>query len=153
MRTNSAHVGERAHPPHEMVVDAQLDLAADLQRGSQKHVQRVIDGALARVLDGHDAEVGDAAFHFMKHLVDRRQRERAYRGTEVLEHGRLRESAFGAQERDLERLLLGEAGGHDLAEQPCDFLIAQRPAIARERLAQNLRLALGAVEIDRFSAR
>ena len=136
-----------------MVVDAQLHLAADLQRGSQEHVQGVVDRALARVLDGHDPEVGDAAFHFVEHLVDRRQRQRAYRGAEVLEHGGLGESAFGAQERDLERLLLGEAGGHDLAEQACDFLIAQRPAIARERLAQNLRLALGAVEIDRLSAR
>ena len=117
------------------------------KRGAEKHVERVIDRAFARILDRHDAEIGDAAFDFVKHLVDRRQRQRAHRGAEVLEHGGLGERALRTEECDLERFLLREAGGHDFAEQARDFLIAQRPVIALERLAQHLRLALRTIEI------
>ena len=111
----------RAHAAHQVMIDAQLHLAADLERRAQEHVERVIDRALARILDRHHAEIGDAALDFVKHLVDRRQRQRAHRGAEVLEHGRLGESAFGTQERHLERFLLREAGGHDFAEQVARF--------------------------------
>ncbi len=68
---------------------------------------------------------------------------------EVLEHGGLGMGAFWPQECHLERLLLGETGGHDLAEQPGDFLVPQRPCVALERGAQHLGLALRPVEIDR----
>ena len=44
------------------MVDAQLHLAADLERRAQEHIQGVVDGALARILDRHHAKVGDAAF-------------------------------------------------------------------------------------------
>ena len=79
--------------------------------------------------------------------------KRPHRGSEVLEHGGLGESALGTQKCHLERLLLREACRHDLAEQSRDLLVAQRPAIALERLAQHLRLALGSIEIDRLAAR
>ena len=58
-----ADVRERAHAAHQVVVNAQLHLAADLERRGEKHVERMVDRALARVLDGHHAEIGDAAFH------------------------------------------------------------------------------------------
>ena len=64
-----------------------------------------------------------AGLHFVEHLVDRRQRQRAHRMAEVRVHGGLRERAFRAEERDLQRLLLREARGHDLAEQPQHFLV------------------------------
>ncbi len=153
MRAHSLDVGERAHPPHEMMLDSQLHLAADLERGAQEHVERVAYRALARILDRHHAEVRDPALHFAKHLVDRRQGQRAHRGSEVLEHGGLGERALGAEKSHLERLLLSETRRHDLAKQARDFLVAQRSAIALERLAQHLRLALGTVEIDRLAAR
>jgi hypothetical protein len=34
----------------------------------QEHVERVVDGALGRVLDRHDAEVRVAGLHFLEHL-------------------------------------------------------------------------------------
>ena len=71
----------------------------------------------------------------------------------MLEHGGLRESALRTQERHFERLLLREAGRHDFAKQPRDLLVAQRPAIALERLAQHLRFALRTVEIHRLTGR
>ena len=75
------------------------------------------------------------------------ERQRAHRVAEVLEHRLLRERAFGTEERDLERLLLRQARRHDLAEQPHDLFVAQRPLVALERLAQHLRFALRLVEV------
>jgi hypothetical protein len=85
----------------------------------------------------------------LEHLVDRGHRERMHRVAEVLEDGRLRERAFGPQVRDLQRLLLGQTGRHELAKQPHHFFIAQRPVVALDDLAQHLSFALGAIELDR----
>ena len=40
-------VAERRHAAHQVLVDAQLHLAADLQRRGQEHVERVVDRAFA----------------------------------------------------------------------------------------------------------
>ena len=84
-----------------------------------------------------------------------RQRQRAHRVAEVLEHRRLRERAFRPEVRDLQRLLLREAGRHDLAEQPHHLFVAQRPVVAarrpcaapvpRARADRNRRLAVDAL--------
>ncbi len=74
----------------------------------------------------------------------------------MLEHRLLRERALGAEKAHLERLLLRKAGGHDLAEQPKDLLVAERPplaAVALERVVQHLGFALRSVEIDRVPVR
>ena len=86
-----------------------------------------------------------------KHLLDRGQRQRAHRVTEVLQHRLLRERALGPEKADLERFLLREAGGHDLAEQPQDLLVAQRTALARLRssaMRSTCGFALRAIEVD-----
>jgi len=70
---------------------------------------------------------------------------------EVLERRGLGEGALGAEEADLERLFLREAGGHDFAEQPQDFFRAQRPLVPVARHAQHLGFALGSIEIDRVT--
>ena len=49
---------------------------------------------------------------------------------------------------DLERLLLGQARGHDLAKQARNLLITQRPLVALQGPAQHLGLTLGPVEVD-----
>src|ERR1700693_2651934 len=69
----------------------------------------------------------------------------------MLEHGRLGESALGAEEGHFQRFLLCQAGRHDLAEQPHDLLVAQRAGIAFERAAQDFGLALRTIEIDRVA--
>jgi hypothetical protein len=56
-----------------------------------------------------------------------------HRVPEVLVHRLLRERALGTEEPDLQRFLLREAGRHDLAEQPQDLLVAQRPRSLRLR--------------------
>ena len=116
MAADALDVGDGAHAAHEILADAQLDLAADAQRRRQEPVERVVDAALGRVLDGHHAEVGVARLDFVEHLVDGPERERTGRVPEVLVDGGLREGALGPEETDLERLFLGEAGRHDLAE-------------------------------------
>ena len=111
----------------------------------------MIDRALGGILHRHHAEIGEPGFDLVEHLVHRRQRQRAHRVAEVLERGGLRERALGPEVADLERLFLREAGRHDLAEQPQDFLGAQRTLVPLARHAQHLRLALGPVEVDRVA--
>src|SRR5450755_4527349 len=67
----------------------------------------------------------------------------------MLQYRRLRESAFRTQKSDFERLLLGQACGHDFAKQPRDFFVAQRPLVAFERLAQHVCFSFRAIEVDR----
>ncbi len=106
-----------------------------------------VDGALARVLDRRHAEIRRAAFDLVEHLVDRRHCQRMHGVAEVLEYGGLRERALRPEVCDLQRLLLREAGGHQLAEQPHHLLVAQRPVVALDDFAQHLRLALRSVEL------
>ena len=108
----------------------------------------MVDRALGRILDGHDTEVGDAAFNLVKHLVDGGQRQGAHRCAKLFEHGGLGERTLGAEKSHFERFLLRETGRHDLAKQPNDLLVTQGTLVALERLAQDLGLALGSVEID-----
>ncbi len=154
MPADAADVAEHGHAAHQVLVDAQLDLADDLERRGQEHVERVVDRAFGRVLDRHDAEIGGAGFHLVEDFLHGRERQRPHRVPEVLEHRLLRERALGAEVADLQRVLLRQAGGHDLAEQAQDFLVAQRAVlvlVALQRQAQHLRLALRAVEVDRVA--
>ncbi|MCY1446936.1 hypothetical protein D9M71_635320 [compost metagenome] len=65
---------------------------------------------------------------------------------EVLERRSLGEGAFRAEIGDLERLFQGQAGGHDLAEQPRHFLVAQRALVQLHDVLEHPGLALGPVE-------
>ena len=56
-------------------MDAQLHLAADLQRRGEEAIERVVDRAFGRVLDRHDAEVGSARLDLVKDLIDRGERQ------------------------------------------------------------------------------
>ena len=147
VRADAHDLLEAMHAAHQVLMDAQLDFAADPQRRGQEHVERVVDRALGGILDRHDAEIGVARLHFLEHFADRGERQRAHRVPEVLEHCLLRERALGTEEPDLERLLLREARGHDFAKQPHDFFVAQRALVALERLAQHLCFALRPVEV------
>ncbi len=74
----------------------------------------------------------------------------------MLQQGLLRKRALRAEERYLERLLLRETRRHDLAEKPHDLRVRKRPAlpaVALQRHAQHLCLALGPIEIDRVTRR
>ena len=134
---------------HQELVDAQLDFAADLAAASRGSVSSVwLTVPSVEFSTGTTPKSAMPGLDLVEHLVDRRQRQRAHRVAEVLEHGGLRERALGPEEADLQRLFLREAGGHDLAEQPQDFFVAQRTLVALARHAQHLRFALGAVEID-----
>ena len=65
----------------------------------------------------------------------------------MLEYRLLAEGALGTEISDLQRLLLGQAGRHDFAEHMHEDFIAERPFVAIDDHAQNLRLALGTVII------
>jgi len=130
-----------------MLMDTQLDLAADLERRSNEHVERVVDRPFRRVLDRHDAEIGVTGLHFLEDLADRSERQCAHGMAEMLEHRLLRERAFGSEECHLERLLLRQARRHDLAEQAHDLFVLERPLVALDHLTQHLRFALGPIEL------
>ncbi len=75
---------------------------------------------------------------------------------EMLQHGLLREGAFGTEEGHLERLLLRKACRHDLAKEAHDLFVRKRAAllaVTLERHAQNLGLALGPIEIHGVAGR
>jgi hypothetical protein len=135
MRAYPLDVLQPRHASHQVLVDAQLHLAADLQRRTQEHVQRVVDRAFGGILHGHDTEIRMAGLHFGEYFVDLRKRQRAHRMTELLEHGLLRERAFGPEEAHLQRFLLCQAGRHDFPKQARHFFIAQWPLVALQDLA------------------
>jgi hypothetical protein len=71
MGTHSLDFLEVLHASHQMLVNAQLDFTANLQRRRQEHVERVdVHRAFARVLDRRDTEVRRAALDLVKDLVD-----------------------------------------------------------------------------------
>ena len=57
----------------QVLVDMQFHLAANLQAGSQEHVQRGLDGALPGILDWYHAKVGMPGFYFLEYFFDARQ--------------------------------------------------------------------------------
>ena len=69
----------------------------------------------------------------------------------MLEYGGLRERALRPEVGDLERLLLRQAGGHQLSKEPHHLLVAQRPVVALDDFAQHLSLALRPVELGSAS--
>ena len=70
-------VAERGRVRQQILVDAQLDLAADRRAASAHEIERAADRALGRILDRHDGVVGLPALGGAKHLVDRRRTARA----------------------------------------------------------------------------
>ena len=72
VRAHATDVAEHRHASHQVLVDAQLDLAADLERRAQEHVEGVVDRAFGRVLDRHHAEIGGAGFDLVEHFFDGR---------------------------------------------------------------------------------
>ena len=68
---------------------------------------------------------------------------------EMLVQRLLREGSLRTQEADLQRLLLGQAGRHDFAEQPQQHFVVERALIAVENPAQHLGFAFGPVVVDR----
>ncbi|MCY1440549.1 hypothetical protein D9M71_568310 [compost metagenome] len=71
--------------------------------------------------------------------------------TEVLQRSRLGEGAFRTEISHLQRLLQSQAGGHDFAEQPRHFLVAQRPLVQFHDVLEYPGLALRPVEHRLFA--
>ncbi len=135
----------------QVMVDAQLNFTADHHVVLEEAVQGVVDRTLGGVLHRYDTEVDCTGSHLAEHLVDGGHRRADHRMAEMLEGSRLGEGAFRPQVRHLEGLLQGQAGGHDLAEQPRHFLVIQRPLVTLHDVLEHPGLALGAVE-DRLLA-
>ena len=68
---------------------------------------------------------------------------------ELPEHRLLGESALRPQVGDAQGFLLGQAGGHDLAEDAKHDRIGQRTLVALDHATQHLRFAVGAVVLGR----
>ena len=149
MRVDAFDVLDAAAARQQVLVHAQLDFAAYLQRRGQEQVQRDLDGPLPGVLHRHHAEIGIAGGDFLEHFLDAGQRQPMRRVAEMLVHRLLAEGAFRPEIADLQRLLLGQAGRHDFAEQPHQHFVGERAVIAVHYLAQHLRFALGSVIVDR----
>ena len=72
---------------------------------SMKHVERRVDHALGRVLDGHDAEIGHALLDLGEHARDGRRRHVARRQPEARARRHVRERRLGPEERHAQRML------------------------------------------------
>ena len=144
-------VGLGGFADQQVMVDAQLDFAADHHVVLEEAVEGVVDRALGGVLHRHHAEVHRTGGHFTEHLVDGGHRHADHGMTEVLHRRSLAEGALGAEVGDLERVLQGQAGRHDFAEQPRHFLVAQRALVALHDALEHLGLALGAIEHRRLA--
>ncbi|MCY1451391.1 hypothetical protein D9M71_682570 [compost metagenome] len=106
----------------------------------------MVDRALGGVFHRHHAEVDRTGGHFAEHLVDRRHRLADHRVAEVLERRSLGEGALRAEVGNLERVLEGQAGRHDLAEQARHFLVAERSLVELHDVLEHPGFALGTVE-------
>ncbi|MNN04299.1 hypothetical protein D3C81_1170200 [compost metagenome] len=116
-------------------------------------VEGVVNRTFGGVFHGHHTKVDGAGRHFAEHFVDRRHRLADHGVTKVL-HGRgLGKSTLRAEVGDFERLLQGQAGGHDFTEQPRHLFVAQRPLIALHDALEHLRLTLRTVEDRLFTGR
>ncbi|MCY1432223.1 hypothetical protein D9M71_482140 [compost metagenome] len=144
-------LGGIAH--QQVVVDAQLHFTADDHVVLEEAVQGVVHRALGGVLHRHHAEVHRTGGDFAEDFVDGRHRRTDHRMAEMLERRCLGEGALRAEVSDLERLLQGQAGRHDLAEQPRHFLVVQRALVAVHDVLEHPGLALGAVEDRRLAFR
>src|SRR5437868_5460439 len=113
----------------QILLHAQLDLAADAKRRREQQVECAADHALGRVLDRHDGELHRARLAAAERLVDARHGERLDRAAEMLAHGLLAERAFRAEIGDTDRLLEPAAGRDDLAKDACHALGGERSRI------------------------
>ena len=149
---DAAHVLHAPGKRMQALVHMQFHLAADDRRGREEHVQRHLDHALAGVLHRHDTEIRVAGSHLLKHFLDAAQRQTVRGMPEMLEYRLLAEGALRAEVTDLQRLLLRQARGHDLAKQPHHLGVRQRAIVAVHHHAQHMRLPLRAVIVDRRQA-
>ena len=110
-------------------MNAQLDFTADHHIVLKEAVQGVVDGALGGVFHRHHTKLYGAGCDFTEDFVNRGHRHADHRMAEVLERRRLGKGTFRPQIGDSQRFFQGQAGGHDLAEQPGHFLIIEGPLV------------------------
>jgi Glu-tRNA(Gln) amidotransferase subunit E-like FAD-binding protein len=115
MRVDALHLLQVALR-QQVLLHAQLDLGADLERRGEQQVEGAADRAFARVLHGNNSELGSAGLAAPEGLVDCSGRHRFHRGAEMLAHRLLAERALGPEVGDADRLLQAAAGGDDFAE-------------------------------------
>ena len=116
---------------------------------AQEHVQGVADHPLGGVLHRHHPVVAGARLDLAEDLADGGHGDGAHRVAELLERRRLGEGPLRPQKGGLQRLLQGQAGGHDLAEEPRHLLAVQGTRVALLDPPQDRRLPLRAVKLDR----
>ncbi|MNO64216.1 hypothetical protein D3C76_549410 [compost metagenome] len=144
-------VGLGVFTDQQVMVDTQLDFAADHHVMFEEAVEGVVDRAFGGVFHRHDAKVHRPGRHFTEHFVDRRHRLADHRVTEVFHRCSLGEGAFRAEVSHFQRLLQRQARGHDFAEKPRHLFVAQRPLIALHHALEHLSFALRTIEHRHFA--
>ena len=76
VRVDAAGGADALGARHQLPVDAQAHLAADLSGLASSRSERAADRALGGVLHRHHAVVGIAGFHRAEDVVDRRHRRK-----------------------------------------------------------------------------
>ena len=70
VRVDLGHLVERGFAGHQVLVDAQHDLAADLQRRRKEQIHAAANSAFSRVLDRHHGIVCVTGLDFAEDIVD-----------------------------------------------------------------------------------
>ena len=126
----------------EVLLDAQLDFAADRKLGRIHEVERPADGTLGRVLDGNDGVIRLARLAGAKDLVDGCVRQCIDELSEMLADCCVTERARGTEIGNSQLLLECKARRHHLAEHADDRGIRQRSAVLIAQPGEDLSLAV-----------
>lgn len=135
---------------HEAVVDAGEDLGADVEGGIDEEIEGAGDGSFGGVFDGNDAVVGVAAGDAVEDFGE------IWLGivfdavAEFADGGLVGPGAFGAEVGDLEIILEGEGGGHDLAVDGADGFFREAALALFDEFFEEGVFALGSVDLEAF---
>ena len=98
------------------MMDVEINLAADLQVGVDKNIERVRNNAFRGVLDRHHAERYSFLAHLLKNFGDGCRRQQRDRRAELFPSGKMRVSTLGSKKGDFKRRFDRSAGRNNFSK-------------------------------------
>src|SRR5690606_24450183 len=112
-----------------MVVDRNGALTQHLQRRVQQQIKCTVNGALGRVFDRNNADLGLPGFNTTEDFVERATGDLRNKMTELLKCRLFRKRPLGPQVRHREYLLQPPAGRNNFSPDGLDRARRKRPVV------------------------